>query len=382
MEVPSSEFRPVSLERRFPILRLLRSVGIALEARKLILAALGMIVSWAGLYAIDGAFGPGQSASARWMPLDIWGSGPASAFEPGTILRLVSEPFRVVVDPFLQIFSIDLGMKAWIRAIVTALWAIVVWGILGGAISRIAAVQQATGARIGIATALRFALRRGVALIGAPLCPMIGVGLFAAVCALIGLLYSIPGDVGAAIAGVLAFLPLLSGLVMTLMLVGLAVGWPLMIATVAVEGEDAFDSLSRSYSYVFQRPGALALYGAVSLVLGVVSIAIVSVFVGLIVHMAQWGLDFGGPSGRIEALYAGRGATGADLATSVHGLWLFLVRLLAHGSVYSFFFTASTMIYLLLRQDVDGASHEDIGGLSPEVELFAPEPEAPSSTRA
>ncbi len=80
-------------------------------------------------------------------------------------------------------------------------------------------------------TALKFGLRKVGPLLGAPLGPLVGVAFFAALCGVLGLLYRIPGQAGATIAGVLAFLPLLAALVMTLILIGLVAGWPLMVAT-------------------------------------------------------------------------------------------------------------------------------------------------------
>ena len=41
---------------------------------------------------------------------------------------------------------------------------------------------------------------------------------------------------------------------MAVLLLGLIFGWPLMFSTISTEGTDAFDAISRSYAYVFQRP--------------------------------------------------------------------------------------------------------------------------------
>ena len=47
---------------------------------------------------------------------------------------------------------------------------------------------------------------------------------------------------------------MLAGLAMSLILLGLAVGWPLMLASIAIEDADAFDAFSRVYNYLFARP--------------------------------------------------------------------------------------------------------------------------------
>ncbi len=64
-------------------------------------------------------------------------------------------------------------------------------------------------------------------------------------------------------------MPLAAGLVMTFLLLGLAAGWPLMIASAAVEGEDSFDAMSRTYAYVRQRPWHYVAYAAITLIVGV-----------------------------------------------------------------------------------------------------------------
>ena len=85
-----------------------------------------------------------------------------------------------------------------------------------------------------------------------------GVGSAALVCAGVGLLYWLPAGIGTVLGGVLLFIPLILGLVMAILLVGLLAGWPLMHASVAAEADDTLDALSRSFSYLNQRLGKFA----------------------------------------------------------------------------------------------------------------------------
>ena len=63
--------------------------------------------------------------------------------------------------------------------------------------------------------------------------------------------------------GILFFLALIGGAwLIAFLLVGLGGGWALMYPTIAVEGSDSFDAISRSFSYVFARPWRAGLYGA------------------------------------------------------------------------------------------------------------------------
>ena len=42
--------------------------------------------------------------------------------------------------------------------------------------------------------------------------------------------------------------------VMAVLSLGMLAGWPLMWGAIAAEDSDAFDAISRSYAYTFQRP--------------------------------------------------------------------------------------------------------------------------------
>ena len=96
-------------------------------------------------------------------------------------------------------------------------------------------------------------------LIATPLFPLLAIGLCALICAGFGLLYRLPAGIGSVVGGMLLFIPLLLGLVMALLLFGLAAGWPLSHASVAAEAEDLLDALSRSFSYLNQRLGKFVL---------------------------------------------------------------------------------------------------------------------------
>jgi hypothetical protein len=131
-------------------------------------------------------------------------------------------------------------------------------------------------------------------------------------------------------------------------------GWPLMHATIAAESEDGFDALSRSFAYVNQRPLRYASCMALAWALGILGLIVVDLFARTTVHMAQWGLGFGAPGDVLGTLFQGGTAPVSPAARAVHTFWLGLVGLVAHGWIYSYFWTATVIVYLILRQDVDG----------------------------
>ncbi len=101
----------------------------------------------------------------------------------------------------------------------------------------------------------------------APLCPLIGLAFCAIIVAAFGLLYRLP-VVGFTIAGVLLFIPLTLGVLMTLLVAGLVAGWPLMVAAVAAGAEDALDAWSRTFGYLNQRIGSFVAPAGTRLVGG------------------------------------------------------------------------------------------------------------------
>jgi hypothetical protein len=286
---------------------------------------------------------------------------------------------RTLVGPFLDVFSARSSGRTFLRAALTALWGVVVWSLVGGAIARVAVVQEARGERVGLPEAFGFAIRKAVPLLAAPLSPMVGVAFFAALCAPFGLLYR-AGPIGPAIAGALAFLPLLAGLTMALILIGLAAGWPLMPAAVAAEDEDGFDALSRAYAYVHQRPVPYAVYLALAWGLGVVGLVFVDLFARVVVGLTEWALHFAAPGERLATLFSpGSGAAAGSTAAALHAYWLSAVGVLAHAWIYSYFWTTAAILYLLLRRDVDGTDWHDIAVADRTIAANAPPPGAPAT---
>jgi len=111
-----------------------------------------------------------------------------------------------------------------------------------------------------------------------PLIIVLGIGLIVAVVA--GLVLLIPW-LGEIIVGALFFLALAAGFVMTLVLIGTAGGFNLMYPTIAVEGSDSFDAISRSFSYVYAKPWRMLFYSAVALAYGAITYLFVRLFIYL-----------------------------------------------------------------------------------------------------
>ena len=155
---------------------------------------------------------------------------------------------------------------------------LVVWAIFGGAISRIAAVHVARDEKISVRQAVSFSTSKILSFIFAPLIPLIIILSGGLVVAFGALIFYIP-YVGPLVAAVFFLLALLAGFVMALVATGMIGGLNLMYPTIAVEGSDSFDAISRSFSYVFARPWRMIFYSAVALVYGALCFAFAHWFV-------------------------------------------------------------------------------------------------------
>ena len=179
----------------------------------------------------------------------------------------------------------------WFSLFFSALWSLAVWSYFGAAISRVAAVQLATGEHVGWGAALRWARAKWLSYFLSPVLPMAGVVVVAAPILVLGFFmrWSFP----AILVALIWPLALIGGLVMAVLLVGVLLGWPLMWATISVEGTDTFDALNRTYAYVFQRPLRYLFYVVVSALGGWLGWFVVEYFAALVIWLASWAAAWG-----------------------------------------------------------------------------------------
>ena len=326
-------------------------------------------------------------------------------------IPVLLEPIVKLLLPIIYFFSPGADVKSRFYFLCVLIWTVATWSVFGGAITRIAAVQVARGEKIGLVDALRFTLKRILSYVTAPLFPLLFIFVLLVVMVLFGYPFMIPvfGDV--VMAGLLWPVILVLGLLMAVALVGL-VGWPLMAATVSAEGTDSWEAVSRSYSYVYQKPWHFIWYTLVALAYGAVVVFFIGFMGSLTVYLAKWGVSqtpgiaavhrepnflfvyaptsFGWRSlllkgavvngqqvvdadGRInQAAYddwigANQDYTGPDrlqwwnmIGAVFVAIWLGMLFLLILGFSYSYFWSASTIIYMLLRRNVDAAEMDEV----------------------
>jgi len=272
----------------------------------------------------------------------------------------------------------------WFYATVFTVIAMLIWSLLGGAICRIAALQAARDEKIPIRQAIKFSGRKLFSFFTAPLIPVVLVAVIGVVIFLGGLFAAIP-YVGELFAGVFWPLAMFGGFIMVLVMIGGVSGFMLMFPTIAVEGSDSFDALSRSFSYVYSKPWRTSFYVLVSSIYGSICYLFVRLFAHMMLNATHkavgLGMNVDGSAydvkiGKLDAIWSHTSLLELDrfwghfaphqlngsekLACLLIAFWTFIVVGFVASFVISFFFSSSTLIYYLLRREVDATDLEDV----------------------
>ncbi len=172
-----------------------------------------------------------------------------------------------------------------------------------------------------------------------------------------------------------------------LLLIGTLVGGHLFWPAVAAEGQDAYDAFSRGLSYAFTKPWKTILYTVIATVYASICWLFVNLFTFLALTLARgivaWGTSpFGWwrrgtgdaavakldllwpPLTGFNALY--RWPDTANLAWNEYisvffiAIYVLLVIAMMWSFLASFYFSGCTVVYFLLRRDVDKTDLDDI----------------------
>jgi hypothetical protein len=226
---------------------------------------------------------------------------------------------------------------------------------------------------------MNFAVGKLLSFVSAPVIPLaiiVVIGLIVAIGSIIG---NIP-FLGPIVVGALFFIALLAGFVMTLVLLGTAGGFNLMYPTIAVEGSDSFDAISRSFSYVYARPWRMLFYSLVALAYGAGTYLFVRMFIWLTLvlthHFVGMGMVISADNGTylLDTMWPGPANTGRlafasdyqalSAGQSIGALfmncWVMLLVSFLGAFALSLYFSANTIIYYLMRSEVDSTELDDV----------------------
>lgn len=362
--------RGIAWQEAFPALRLFSALRLALSFRAILLAAIALALTSAGWRVDDWIFSDTtiprlqeEINSNRVWPWEYRvESPPLDQFtslegwrEQSPLLLAWGE----ISDPFSRMYEPEITFDHFVYLLAGALWTLAVWALFGGAITRLAAVTFARQENVSWKQLTRFVVPRWPAYFAAPLLPILGTFLLATLLALLGLLLRF--DAGILAAGILWPLVLLVGFLMAFLLLGLFFGWPLMWGTISAEGTDSFGALSHSYSYAYQRPLKYLLYAVIAALVGVLGWYLVALFATWIIDLANWGVSWGSGAATLGDVVARNDLTTlAGAGGALIGFWQGCIAMLAAAFIFTYFWSASTVIYFLLRLQVDAKEMDEV----------------------
>lgn len=372
--------RQIAWLELFPWLGLVKAVRLAFAPRMLILAALGLAATSAGWGVLGNVFS-GNPEKREHLDdvrdvIERWRANPVPDFMPGFTLPPVSisvldpatsratMPWDSLSYPFRVLFDPNVTVASFTYLVLCGVWALLVWGLIGGAITRSAALWYAREDRLGLRRSLLWSVAGGrwMSYFFGPALPLLGVLIAVIPIAILCLL--LKADIGVLLVGIIWPVVMLCGLFLAILLVGLLFGWPLMWPTISAEGTDSFDALSRSYSYTYQRPVHYLFYAAVAGVLGMLAWVVVLIFAKGVIVYSFWAASWGSGGARIDeigtAITDPKASGMLGMGAHAIGFWINVVKTLAVGFLFSYFWCAATYVYFLLRQAVDATEMDEV----------------------
>ena len=315
----------------------------------------------------------------------MFSDDPPKSALAGTGLELPADPEDVRGFLYYSAMSVYgvywFFCEHWLFAVVYTVFALAIWSLFGGAIYRIAALHAAREEKASMSQALRFSAGKFLSFFMAPLIP-IGAMVFFGLLLLAGGMVANLWGVGAIIVSVLFLLAILGGLAIAFLLFGLFGGGALMYPTIAVEGSDSFDAISRSYSYIFNRPWRAGVYALSALFHGTICYLMFRLFAFVALkatHLAvKSGIWTGGEklsdsadkldvmwtSPTFDVLHAPMSSaamsTSEQFGANLITVWVYLVIGLVAAFLITYFISSTTVIYYLLRRKVDATDLDDV----------------------
>ncbi|MDO4569302.1 MAG: hypothetical protein Q4D38_02840 [Planctomycetia bacterium] len=246
--------------------------------------------------------------------------------EPESSCRFLSDVYEVLS----QLSWVSWLVFAWIFFASLFLWMM---------IARLTAIRVATGVRARVWSESRLVCRKMVSFGAALFYMVVGIAILLLP---LWLTCFLPES---AIAFVAPFAILLNWLVFFVVIGALVGSWLLLCALVA-ENSDCFDALSRAYAYTWQRPLRFLFYILVAVGFFYFGDSAISIFAMLSVDLLRLAMQRNLPIFEAQSEWL--------------WFWSFAFGWLPLAFRFIFFASASAVIYMLLRRDVDAVEMDEV----------------------
>lgn len=341
---------PFRYRRLFPWLHLFRAFGISLALRQLLLSGLALLVLSLATRLVSAIPMAEEARSDVPFTVESWimSTPDAQYLHPAlkrATMAKVARPWHDLLAATGGAFHPRSTTTQRLMAHLRFALALAVWSLFGVAICRLAAIQFARDEVGSFRQATQWAVTRWRHSVSAPLVP-----LAASILVMLGVwtlvLPSHLPFVGNVWLLVAAPALLAGGSAVVVLLLAAVLGWPLMIAAIAVDDCDGFGALSRSYSFWTGRPFHAIGFALVAALIEACILTVASLFFDAAIAMVHFGAVLA--TSDVEQL-----ATIIRACKNVANILLGTFEI-------SLFWTSATIIYLLLRQAVDQRPFDQI----------------------
>lgn len=346
--------------------RLLRAPAAALWPSRLVLGVLaallvGLVGSlstfWSDKPAFIAALSGSQSAAWTGVVTEL-GRGDVPGASGAIRRALIDAPLALVTE---YPVSTPVLLPVMIATLI----------IFGAAIARSVAVESATDRRPSAPLMLGRSLARAPSTLASLGVPLLTLWLLIVLMRCLGWL-GLALPVVDVVGGLLFPVQALLGVCVVALLLALAFAGPMVVPARMVEDSDAFDAVQRGVAYALAKPLRLMLYMAITALGVVLALGLATALLAggwsLAVEQSGAWLSAEGEAALTGAMPPTAEGTARDLPTTTAiarwliRLWSNVPTLLIAGYAISLFFTASTRLYLAMRQVCDGQDPAEVQG--------------------
>jgi hypothetical protein len=325
-----------------------QSIVISWRSTHILLCAAGLLLTQLWVNATHYLFGPTELVTGKWLTPssgyhDIpwtWGNG---------FPNLVDSPravWKQFLDPVMSWLTTPMSLNGTAYTMASMLGIMLIWSFIGGCLTRRSAVELGTQMTAPWAETFKLVVARWQSIAWSVSMPCGLILMIGLVPLVLGWISNIPG-IGIWVSG---------ALLVPFVICSIGIGWcaaitlfgfPLSITSIVSERQaDAYDGISRSAAYTFQRPLTLGLCVLAAEVLSWIGGSMMGYVLRTGFAVIKAGFDIGSTS---------------NLST-MSPFWSpiidSIVPLLLAAFGFSFFWTASAGTYLILRRDVDHAEFD------------------------
>ncbi len=357
-----------------------RSPQPSIKMTTLVLSLLAMWVAQVGIWLGVMLFSPADSDGQKWSFGWNSFSSEQSAFaaeQPEIVAptefaeqsgNVVWPNFLATSSPILawlsngytSVASLEPGPKSLAFLSFVALWLTLSFSLLGGVLARRAMVELGQQSIAPWGESFSIVFSRWLSFLWATGMHLVGLAGLLLPFALLGLLAR-AGSMGATIAGICLLIAFPLVFAVGRLMMSMVFCYPLSVCAISAEKKaDAFEGFSRSNAYLFQRPVVAVLCVLVLMLVGLVG-----------EQLVLWTLSFGWALISGLFLYVAGNERQTAVAYVETGS-LFIGQLLS-AYWFSFFWSASAAVYLILRRSVDSTELHEIDSIEDPVETTLPE---------